>query len=206
LTVINIYVTVPNRIDPKRVKEQVMPIAARRETRNPTLDTPPALAGSWLVDPQASHAAFLAGTLAGLVKTAGRFRALSGSLDVGQAGAAGLLIIDASSIDTGNRMRDHHLRSRDFFHVKRHPHLRYEAHAISGRERDSARIEGELIVAGTRTALPLDVRLDAAAEGVVELSCQTEVDRVALGIRGARAMVPRTVELEIAITLRRASA
>jgi hypothetical protein len=37
---------------------------------------------------------------------------------------------------------------------------------------------------------------------VVELACHTEVDRVALGIRGARGMVPRAVQLDVAITLR----
>jgi polyisoprenoid-binding protein YceI len=183
-----------------------MPIAADRETRNPTPDTPPALSGRWLVDPYASHARFLAGTLAGLVKTAGRFRALSGHLHVGEAGAAGVLAIDSSSIDTGNRMRDRHLRSRDFFDVERHPQLRYEAHSISTQDAGSARIEGELIAAGARTPLALEVTLTAAGDGVVVLACNTEVDRVALGIRGARGMVPRAVELEIAITLRRASA
>jgi polyisoprenoid-binding protein YceI len=183
-----------------------MSIAADRETRKPTREAPAALSGRWLVDPQASHARFVAGTLAGLVKTLGRFRSLSGHLVVGGAHAAGALVIDPSSIDTGNRMRDRHLRSRGFFHVKRHPQLRYEPHSISSRDRGEARIDGELIVADTRTPLPLDVTLHAPADGVVELACRTEVDRVALGIRGARGMVPRAVQLDVAITLRRAIA
>jgi polyisoprenoid-binding protein YceI len=181
-----------------------MPSATDRETRKPTPDTPPALAGSWLVDREASHARFVAGTLAGLVKTPGRFRALSGNLVVAQARAAGALLIDSSSIDTGNRMRDRHLRSRGFFHVKRHPQLRYEARSISSQDPGRARIDGELIVGDTRTPLPLDVTLHAPTEGVVELACQTEVDRVALGIRGARGMVPRAVQLDVALTLRQA--
>jgi polyisoprenoid-binding protein YceI len=115
-------------------------------------------------------------------------------------------VIDSSSIDTGNRMRDRHLRSRDFFDVGRHPQLRYEAHSISSQDPGRARIDGELIVADTRTPLPLDVTLHAPADGVVELACHTEVDRVALGIRGARGMVPRAVQLDVAITLRQASA
>ena len=183
-----------------------MPIASDRQTRKPTPDTPSLLSGRWLVDPEASHARFVAGTLAGLVRTPGRFRSLSGSLVVDQARAAGALVIDSSSIDTGNRMRDRHLRSRDFFHVKRHPQLRYEVHSISGQDPGRARIEGELIVAGTRTPLPLDVTLHAPIDGVVELACRAEVDRVALGIRGARGMVPRAVELDLAITLRQAIA
>jgi polyisoprenoid-binding protein YceI len=173
-------------------------------TRKSPQDVPAALAGRWLVDPQASHVRFVARTLFGVVKTPGRFRSLSGNLVVHEAHAAGALVIDASSIDTSNRMRDRHLRSRDFFDVKRHPQLRYVAHSITSQDHGSARIEGELVVADTRTALPLDVKLHAPTEGVVELACHTEVDRVALGITGAKGMVPRAVRLDLAITLRRA--
>lgn len=182
-----------------------MPIAADRETCKSTPSTP-AISGRWLVDPHASHARFVAATLAGLMRTHGRFRALSGNLVVDRAQTAGALVIDSSSIDTGNRMRDRHLRSRDFFDVKRHPQLRYEARSISSRAPGRARIDGELIVADTCTSLPLDVTLQAPTDGVVELACHTEVDRVALGIRGARGMVPRAVQLDVAITLRRAIA
>jgi polyisoprenoid-binding protein YceI len=183
-----------------------MQSAADRPTSNQTPDTPAGLSGSWRVDPQASHARFVAGTLAGAVKTSGRFGSLSGDLVADEAHAAGALVIDSASIDTGNRMRDRHLRSRDFFHVKRHAQLRYEAHSISSQGPGSARIGGELVVAGTRTPLTLDVTLRAAADGVVELACRTEVDRVALGVKGARGMVPRAVQLDVAITLRRATA
>jgi polyisoprenoid-binding protein YceI len=182
-----------------------MPIAADLQTRTPTSGTP-AISGRWMVDPQASYARFVAGTLAGLMKTPGQFHALSGDLVVDHGDAAGALVIDSSSIDTGNRIRDRHLRSRGFFHVSRHPQLRYEAHSISSHEPGGARIDGELIVADTCTPLPLDVTLHAPTDDVVELACQTEVDRVALGIRGARGMVPRGVQIDVAITLRRAIA
>lgn len=181
-----------------------MPTTADRNAAKPTPDAPPALSGSWLVDPQASHARFLAGTLAGLIATPGRFRSLYGSLVVREARAAGILVIDSSSIDTGNRIRDRHLRSRAFFDVKRHPEVRFEAHSISSQNPGAARIDGDLIVADTRTPLPLDVTVHAPSDGVVELARHTEVDRVALGIRGARGLVPRAVQLEVMITLRRA--
>jgi polyisoprenoid-binding protein YceI len=180
-----------------------MPAAAKHQMRRPSPDTPPDLSGSWLVEPQASHARFVAGTLAGVAKTPGRFRALSGNLVVDRTRAAGSLVIDSSSVDTGNRMRDRHLRARDFFDVKRYPELHYELRSISSQGSGSARIDGELIVAGTHTPLPLDVTVHAPSDGVVELACRTEVDRVALGIRGARGMVPRTVELDIRVSLRR---
>jgi polyisoprenoid-binding protein YceI len=194
------------RRDPESQKEPVMPIAADRRTHKPTPDTPPALLGRWLVDPQASEARFVAATLAGLVKTPGRFREVSGDLVVDHAHAAGALVIDSSSIDTGNRIRDRHLRSRDFLDVRRHPQLGYEAHSISSQDSGRARIDGKLSVGDTCTPLPLDVTLHAPADGVIELTCHAEVDRFALGIRGARGMVPRAVQLDVAITLRRANA
>lgn len=166
----------------------------------------PTLTGSWQVAPEASHARFVAGNLGGLMETRGRFRSLSGTLVVGHGHAVGALEIDGASIDTGNRFRDLHLRSRAFFDVKRHPRFRYEARSISDQDQGTARIDGELIVAGTRTPLTLDVALHSPADGVVELACQTDVDRVALGIRGSRGMVPRTVRLDVAITLRQANA
>jgi polyisoprenoid-binding protein YceI len=192
-------------VDPESQKEQVMPSTADRATRKPIPRTPRALSGSWRVDPQASHAHFLAGTLGGLMKTPGRFRSLSGDLSVGDDVASGVLVIESSSIDTGNGMRDRHLRSRDFLHVKRHPHLRYEARSVFSQDPGRARIDGELIVAGTRTPLALGVTLHAPADGVVELACETQVDRVVLGIKGARGMVPRAVHLDVLITLRQAN-
>ena len=81
-----------------------MPISAERETRKPTRGPLAAISGRWLVDPEGSHALFVARTLAGLVKTPGRFRSLSGHLVIDQAYAAGALVIDPSSVDTGNRV------------------------------------------------------------------------------------------------------
>lgn len=87
-------------------------------------DPPIALdAGAWSVDAETSHARFTAATLGGLVKMPGCFRSLWGDLTIEQDRAAGVLRIDASSIDTGNRLRDHHLRSRDFFGASKHPEL-----------------------------------------------------------------------------------
>lgn len=164
-----------------------------------------ALVGNWIVDPEASQARFVAGTFAGAVRTPGQFRTLFGIFAVGDVAAAGALVIDASSVDTGNRLRDRHLRSRAFFDARSHPQLRYEPRSISSQDPGRATIDGELIVAGTRTSLPLDVTLDAPTDGVVEVACRTKVDRVALGVRGARLMVPRAVQLEATVTLRRAT-
>ena len=90
-------------------------------------------------------------------------------------------------------MRDRHLRTPDFFHVSNHPELRYELHTLAPAGQDRLRLDGQLTIAGTQTALPLDAALRIHSDTLVELSVRTQVDRVALGLRGARGMVPRTL-------------
>jgi polyisoprenoid-binding protein YceI len=162
------------------------------------------VAGTWGVDAEHSHARFIARTLAGLVRVPGRFRRLTGTLSFGERDASGTLVIDAASIDTGNRLRDRHLRSNDFFGAAEHPELRYEVDAVEV-DGTNASIDGELLVAGTRSRLPLAVELRNHEDDVIEIACRTQLDRLALGVRGARAMVPRTVELDVVVRLLRSS-
>ncbi len=88
-------------------------------------------AGDWRVDVEL-HARFVAATLRGAVKVArGAFgSAPRGLLVIDARGTAGTLAIDAASVDTGNRLRDHHLRGRDFLGVTKNPQLRYELRSL----------------------------------------------------------------------------
>jgi polyisoprenoid-binding protein YceI len=161
------------------------------------------LAGTWLVDASDSYVRFTARTIAGLVKVPGRFRTLTGAISLDERSTSGSLVIDTASIDTGNRLRDRHLRSNDFFGAAEHPELRYETRslAIDGQR---VSIDGELLIAGARTRLPLVAELRNHHDGRIEIACCTQLDRFAVGVRGARGMVPRMVELDIAVRLRRA--
>jgi len=159
-------------------------------------------AGLWRVDAEQSHARFVARTLRGAVKVPGAFGSLSGHLVVGTQGASGTLAIDAASVDTGNRVRDRHLRGRDFFRVAKNPQVRYELRFLTRGADHLVRLEGDLVVAGAKTVLPLDASFRPREDGVAEIACRTSVDRVALGLRGARMLVPREVELDVAVVLR----
>jgi polyisoprenoid-binding protein YceI len=161
------------------------------------------LAGTWNVDAGDSHARFTARTLAGLVKVPGRFRTLAGTMSLDERGTSGRLVIDAASVDTGNRLRDRHLRSSDFLAAAAHPELRYEVDSLT-HDGERLSIGGDLVIAGARTRLPLTAELRHHDDGVIELACRTQVDRCALGVSGARGIVPRTVDLDIALRLRRA--
>jgi polyisoprenoid-binding protein YceI len=166
-------------------------------------DPPQRLAGTWRVDAGDSHARFTARTLAGLVKVPGRFRTLTGTMTLDEQGPSGTLVIDAASIDTGNRLRDRHLRSSDFFATEEHPEVRYELDslAVAG---EHLSIDGELVIAGARTRLPVTAELRHHDDGSIGLACRTQVDRVVVGVSGASGVVPRTVDLDVALRLRRA--
>jgi polyisoprenoid-binding protein YceI len=176
--------------------------AAQSSISTPRPALPTALSGSWRVDAETSHARFTAGTLAGLINVPGRFRSLAGSLSIGEHDGRGVLKLGAASIDTGNRLRDRHLRSPDFLGAAKHPELRYEADSLAV-DGTAIRIDGELLVAGTRGRLPLRAELRLHDDDAIEITCRTELDRIALGVRGARGIVPRMVEVEIAVMLRR---
>jgi polyisoprenoid-binding protein YceI len=99
-------------------------------------------------------------------------------------------------------MRDRHLRSRDFFAVAEHPELRYELRSLTPAGGDLMALEGDLLVAGTRTSLPLETTLHLRPDGGAQIACRARIDRIALGIRGGRAMVSRAVELDVVVVLR----
>ena len=64
----------------------------------------------WDIDPDRSRVEFRARSVWGLLPVAGRFRDIGGTLSVGETGAlAGMLTINAASVDTSNRLRDAHL-------------------------------------------------------------------------------------------------
>jgi polyisoprenoid-binding protein YceI len=136
------------------------------------------------------------------MRVQGRFRSLAGTLSIGEHDGRGVLRIDAATVDTGNRLRDGHLRSPDFLGTAKHPELRYEAVSFEV-DGTAVRIDGELLVAGTRSRLSLTAELRLHDDDAIVIACRTRVDRVALGVRGGRGIVPRMVDLDIAVRLRR---
>jgi polyisoprenoid-binding protein YceI len=128
---------------------------------------------------------------------------LKGTLSLDEGGASGMLAIDVASIETGNRLRDRHLRSADFFDAAEHPELRYELDSVAV-DGQGVSVDGELVLATRRTRLPVVAELRHHDDGSIELSCRTQLDRFAIGVRGARGMVPRMVDLDVAVRLRRA--
>jgi polyisoprenoid-binding protein YceI len=140
------------------------------------------LAGTrWRLDSSGSSAEFRVPSLWGLVPVKGRFQRLDGWLEVDDDHRLRMeLIVDAGSIDTGNRRRDRHLRSADFFDVQRHPEVRFRSSSVNGHD-GRLHVDGELEAAGGRARLPVEVTV-SHADGSLELDAAATVDQRQLGM------------------------
>ena len=145
---------------------------------------------------------FAVKTFWGLTTVRGQFDRFDGSYEVGPDGTKIELTIDADSIDTGNRTRDRHLRSTDFFDVAEHPQVRFTSTRVHHAGDGLLRIAGSLEAAGK--VVPLE--FDATARQVddaFEVEATTTVDQRQLGMSsGQLGMIRGPATLHIKARLR----
>lgn len=141
------------------------------------------LAGTrWQLDPSGSSAEFSVPNVWGLASVKGRFQRLDGWLEVDDDHQWRMeLTVDATSLDTGNRRRDRHLRSADFFDAEHHPELRFRSSNVNDHGGGRLGVEGELEAAGERTRLQVEVTVEHA-DGRLELDAAATVDQRQLGM------------------------
>jgi polyisoprenoid-binding protein YceI len=115
------------------------------------------LAGRWQLDPRRSNVAFRTGHFWGLIKVKGHFDDFEGRLDL-SADPAIELKIDAASVRTGNRKRDEHLRSADFFDIENHGTVRFVSDSAVPQG-DVLKVRGRLFARDQSIPLELDAKL-----------------------------------------------
>ena len=115
------------------------------------------LAGRWQLDPQRSSVEFRVGNFWGLAHVSGHFDDYEGRLDLG-ADPAIELTIDAASLQTGNRKRDEHLRSADFFDAEHEPRVRFASDAVVPHD-GTLKVRGSLFARGRSIPPELDARI-----------------------------------------------
>lgn len=96
----------------------------------------------------------------------GCFNEFEGTLETahGLASASGRVV--ASSIDTGDSVRDDHLRrSRDFFDIDRHPYISFASEHVGILDDGRVHIEGELTMRGQTRGVSLDGHLRRGGAG-----------------------------------------
>jgi polyisoprenoid-binding protein YceI len=137
----------------------------------------------WRLDPSGSSVTIEHKHTWGLATVRGSFGQVSGSGEILPDGTGrGRLEIGTESIDTKNRRRDEHLRSKDFFHASDHPHIVVDLTRIVRQGADSAAAEGTLTIAGHTRPLALTARVAESTGSAVALIADAEVNRADFGM------------------------
>ena len=113
---------------------------------------------SYTIDPTHTYPHFKISHL-GFSTMQGRFNKTSGNLTIDTANKTGSvnITIDATSVDTGFKKRDDHLRSPDFLSAAEFPEITYQSSKVKINADNSAIVEGTLTIMGTSKPVTLDV-------------------------------------------------
>ncbi|MEU6550769.1 YceI family protein [Streptomyces sp. NPDC046915] len=115
--------------------------------------------GPWTVDPAHSSVGAVAQHL-GISSVHGRFTDFTGAIEIAPDDVTKSrveAVIRAASIDTGNGMRDTHLRSADFLDVERHPEIIFRSTGLTAAGSDRWTVQGELAMHGIVRPVDLDL-------------------------------------------------
>ncbi|MFF3466473.1 YceI family protein [Streptomyces sp. NPDC002619] len=115
--------------------------------------------GPWTIDPAHSTVGAVAQHL-GISSVRGRFTDFIGMIEIAPDDVTKSrveAVIRAASIDTGNGMRDTHLRSADFLDVERHPEITYRSTGLTASGADRWTVHGKLTMRGVVRPVNLDL-------------------------------------------------
>jgi polyisoprenoid-binding protein YceI len=155
----------------------------------------------WKVEPDDSRARFTAATLWGRVPVTGDIGAAAGELEWLGTKGRGHLRISTAQLDSGIRLRDHHLRSSAFFDVERHPEIVYDAVEIAVEDGE-ARVSGELMIRGQRHGLTCMAKVRSLDRGRIALEANVAFDLDELGMsRGLLRIVSARVVARVNVVL-----
>lgn len=121
---------------------------------------------AWEIDPAHTTVGFSARHM-GLSTVRGRFTEFDGSIEVDPGditSATGRVEVDLASVETGNRDRDAHLRSADFFDVERFPKMVFVPRSVTPSGDDTFKVVGDLTIKDITREIQL--RYEHAGEGV----------------------------------------
>ncbi|WP_399926952.1 YceI family protein [Streptomyces kanamyceticus] len=120
--------------------------------------------GPWTIDPAHSTVGAVAQHL-GITSVHGRFTEFGGRVEIAEDVAKSRVeaVIRSSSIDTGNGMRDGHLKSPDFLDVEQYPEITYRSSGLTPAGADRWTVHGELGMHGV--VRPVDLELSYLGTG-----------------------------------------
>jgi polyisoprenoid-binding protein YceI len=141
-----------------------------------------ALVGEWVLDPGNSTIRLNNKSMWGLVAVNGEFREVSGHGTVSADGeVSGTIRVAAASIDTGNKRRDTHLRSADFFDSANNPDIVFIADGIRPSGQGVA-VTGVLTVRDRTRPLTFEAAATVRENGDICLDAEVHVNQVDFGL------------------------
>jgi len=155
----------------------------------------PALAANYEIDSDHTSIGF---TIRHLVisKVKGKFGKFKGNFEYDpqkKENWKANVTIQADSIDTDVKERDKHLRSADFFDVKKFPLITFVTTGVKDVSDSSAKIEGNLTIHGVTKAIVLDVEIGGTATDPwgnkkAAFSASTKINRKDFGLTWNKAL------------------
>lgn len=144
-------------------------------------------AGTWTVE-ESSSIGFVARQFL-VNRIRGHFASFRGSVSVtGDGGSAVWGEVDASSIATGDQVRDAHLRSADFFDVERWPTMALVGRLAGTTADGLPQVDTELTIRDVTVPVSFSVRglrvgTDAAGSATLAATATAAVNRTDFGLR-----------------------
>lgn len=152
------------------------PAALRAQLENGSL------AGDWALDPARSTAALRSRSIWGLLPVKGVFRSIEGGGTVSPAGeVTGRIALAADALDTGNKKRDDHLRSADFFLAEKYPAITFTLDRLVPAD-EGVTVSGVLTVRDQSRPISFPATVTLAGDGEVVLDATVQVDRSEFGV------------------------
>jgi polyisoprenoid-binding protein YceI len=141
------------------------PTSSTPTSSTPTSSTPtrtvhgavlPAV-GTWVIDPGHADVAFV-GRHFMVTKVRGRFTGVSGAVRIAEDMNASSVevTIDMASVESGNQVRDDHIRSAELFDVAQHPTATFRSVHVDWTG-DHGVVDGDLTIHGVTRRVPLHV-------------------------------------------------
>jgi polyisoprenoid-binding protein YceI len=166
---------------------------------------------AWTLDPAHTSVSFSAKHL-GVATVRGQFNKVNAELELDDPAdpttGRGKVIIDAASIDTGNEMRDGHLRNADFLETEKYPTIVFVVKGIRPGRGDKYEVTGDLTIRDATREITLDYEhngsvVDPMGNVKVGGTLSGVIDRTDWGLRwnvplgGGGLLVSEKVKLEI---------
>jgi polyisoprenoid-binding protein YceI len=146
------------------------------------------LAASYLVDQSHSDVGFKIKHLFSVVS--GQFKTFEGQFEFDEKNPTKSSVtfnVTADSIDTNEKKRDNHLRSPDFFDVKKFPKLTFKSTKVEKTSDKTGKLEGDLTIHGVTKPVTFDVEYlglgpDPWKNVRTGFSAQTKINRKDFGL------------------------